>query len=186
MTENETEPITAENGHGTAHESDPASKQGAANDIAAEMRKLKCDMSISKHVAASTGAGFIPVPIIDFAVITGIQVDLLYRLCKIYDVRFSKEAARSVLAALVGAAVPGLQATLFASGMKFIPGVGTAAAMLTTPALSAATTYAVGRVFVQHLESGGTLLTFDARKMREHFEKALGEGKRVVTNAARS
>jgi hypothetical protein len=70
--------------------------------------------------------------------------------------------------------------------MKFIPGIGTAAAMFVTPALSAASTYAVGRVFVQHLESGGTLLTFNAKKMREHFEKALGEGKRVVTNAARS
>jgi uncharacterized protein (DUF697 family) len=182
----QTETITAEYEHTPADHQSEETPKTAGIDVAAEMRRLKCDMTISKHVAASMGAGFIPVPIIDFAVITGIQVDLLYRLCKIYEVKFSKEAARSILASLVGAAVPGVQATLFASGMKFIPGIGTAAAMFATPALSAATTYAVGRVFVQHLESGGTLLTFDAKKMREHFEKALGEGKRVVTNAARS
>jgi uncharacterized protein (DUF697 family) len=187
VTEHQTEPITPEYEHtATTQQAEPVSQETAGVDVASEMRRLKCDMTISKHVAASIGAGFIPVPIVDFALITGIQVDLLYRLCKIYEIKFSKEVARSVLASLVGAAVPGFQSTLFASGMKFIPGVGTAAALLATPTLSAATTYAVGRVFVQHLESGGTLLTFDAMKMREHFEMALGEGKWVVTTAARS
>jgi hypothetical protein len=96
VTEHETEPITAEYEQtATAQEAEQVPKQATGIDVAAEMRKLKCDMTISKHVAASMGAGFIPVPIIDFAVITGIQVDLLYRLCKIYDVKFSKEGSRT-------------------------------------------------------------------------------------------
>jgi uncharacterized protein (DUF697 family) len=89
---------------------------------------------------------------------------------------------------LIGASVPGLQARFFSSGLKMIPGVGTIAGMFATPAISAASTFAVGRVFVQHLETGGTLLTFDASKMRMHFERALEQGKKMTgrTSAAKA
>jgi uncharacterized protein (DUF697 family) len=154
--------------------------------INSDLRTLKCDMTISKHMAASVGAGFIPVPLVDFVAISGVQLDLVYRLCKIYDVKFSTEAARGAITSLAAAAVPVFPSTLLSSSLKFIPGIGTAAALFTTPALAAATTYAIGRVFVQHLESGGTLLTFDANKMREHFERALNEGKRMTSRTAKA
>ena len=51
----------------------------------------------------------------------------------------------------------------------------------TVPAVAAtagATTYAIGKVFVRHLESGGSLLTFDGKKMKGYMEKALDEGKK--------
>jgi len=35
-------------------------------------------------------------------------------------------------------------------------------------------------VFVQHFESGGTLLDFDPKKMREYFASKLAEGKEVA------
>lgn len=145
-----------------------------------ELRRLKCDMTISKHVGAALGFGFIPLPLIDFVGISGVQLDMIYRLCRIYDIDFSTQAARSVIAALIGAGVP-LQPIL-TSSLKAIPGIGTAAGLFAAPTLAGATTYALGRVFVQHFETGGTLLTFDAAKMRAHFESALTEGKNVVVN----
>jgi membrane protein YqaA with SNARE-associated domain len=48
--------------------------------------------------------------------------------------------------------------------------------------LGGATTYAIGSVFAQHFESGGTLLDFDAKKMRSYFSNKLAEGKDVVAN----
>ena len=38
------------------------------------------------------------------------------------------------------------------------------------PGFAAAVTWAMGRIFIQHFETGGTLLDFDADKMREHFQ----------------
>ena len=38
----------------------------------------------------------------------------------------------------------------------------------------------MGSVFVQHVESGGTLLDFDPKKMREYFSGKLEEGKEVA------
>jgi uncharacterized protein (DUF697 family) len=164
-----------------AHEPDPGTQ---AADLPGELRRLQCDMTIAKHVTASVGAGFIPVPIVDFAAVTAVQVDMVYRLCKIYGVDFSKEAARTAIVTLIGASLPGLQARFLSSGLKLIPGVGTILGMVATPTVSGAATYAVGRVFVQHLETGGSLLNFDASKMKEQFERALQQGKNMTSRAS--
>ena len=169
----------------TTHDADTIDVQATSGTapspaMLAELRRLKCDMTISKHVGAALGFGFIPLPLIDFVGISGVQLDMIYRLCRIYDIDFSTQAARSVIAALIGAGVP-LQPIL-TSSLKAIPGIGTAAGLFAAPTLAGATTYALGRVFVQHFETGGTLLTFDAAKMRAHFESALSEGKNVVSN----
>ena len=39
------------------------------------------------------------------------------------------------------------------------------------PAFNAAATYALGRVFIQHFECGGTILDLDPDKVREHFRR---------------
>jgi len=124
------------------------------------------------------------VPLVDFMAVTGVQMDMIYRLCKIYGVKFSKEAARTAIVTLIGASVPGLQARFFSSGLKLIPGVGSILGMVATPTVSGASTYAVGRVFVQHLEAGGSLLTFDASKMKEQFERALQQGKNMTSRTS--
>ena len=128
----------------------------------------------------AVGAGFIPVPIVDFAVITGVQLTMLAQICNIYNQPFSKEVAQSIIASLVGGAVTGGEASSLAisSKLKLIPVVGTAVSWLVTPALAGATTYAIGKVFVRHLESGGSLLTFDGKKMKDYMEKAMEEGKK--------
>ena len=47
--------------------------------------------------------------------------------------------------------------------------VGPLVGVLTVGALGAATTWALGLVFMQHFESGGTLLTFDPVKVQAHY-----------------
>jgi uncharacterized protein (DUF697 family) len=148
----------------------------AATAKESALRRVQAELAITQHTAVSTGAGFIPLPVIDFAAIGAAQLTLLYRLCRIYDVPFSAQAARSVITSLVGAAVPSGFVPLFlASSLKVLPGIGTAFGSFATPVLAAGITYAVGVVFVLHLESGGTLLDFSANGMKARFERALEE-----------
>jgi uncharacterized protein (DUF697 family) len=173
----------AEHSNGTAHAAPPpapAVPPASAHDV----RKLRCDVTITKHVGAAMGFGFLPLPVVDFVAITGVQMDLVYRLSRIYDIEFSTQAVRALLGSLLGASVP-LQPALV-SGLKLMPGIGTAAAFVAQPALAGASTYAIGKVFVEHFESGGTLLTFDASKMKTHFEQKMSEGKQVVANMRKS
>jgi uncharacterized protein (DUF697 family) len=176
----------AEHSNGTAHAAPPPSSSSAAIPSASahDVRSLRCDVTISKHVGAAMGFGFLPLPVVDFVAITGVQMDLVYRLSRIYDVEFSTQAVRALLGSLLGASVP-LQPALV-SGLKLMPGIGVAAAFVAQPALAGASTYAIGKVFVEHFESGGTLLTFSASKMKEHFEQRMNEGKQVVANMRKS
>jgi uncharacterized protein (DUF697 family) len=173
----------AEPSNGSAHAAPPPSPAvppASAHDV----RRLRCDVTITKHVGAAMGFGFLPLPVVDFVAITGVQLDLVYRLSRIYDVEFSTQAVRALIGSLLGASIP-LQPALI-SGLKVLPGVGTAAAFVAQPALAGASTYAIGKVFIEHFESGGTLLTFDAGKMKAHFEQRLNEGKHVVSNMRKS
>ena len=158
----------------------PPTVDDAAAAAAAEINRLKADVVITRHVAVAAGAGFIPLPIVDFAAVTGVQLSMLALICNIYKQPFSKEAAKSIIASLAGGAAAGGEARsmMIGSRLKFIPVLGTVVSWLVTPAVAAATTYAIGKVFVRHLETGGSLLTFDGKKMKGYMEKALDEGKK--------
>ena len=56
-----------------------------------------------------------------------------------------------------------------ASLIKLAPLIGLASGIVSIGSVAAASTYAVGRVFVQHFASGGTLLTFDPAKVRQYY-----------------
>ena len=56
--------------------------------------------------------------------------------------------------------------------------------MITNTAFGAASTYAVGQIFIQHFESGGTLLTFDPERVRAHYRKLYNEAPAKIANGS--
>jgi uncharacterized protein (DUF697 family) len=144
-------------------------KEAQAHDIA------------MKHVWWSAGMGLIPIPIVDWAAITATQLKMLKNLADHYEVEFSEHRGKSVIGALVGGSLPGLTGSTAKSLLKFIPGIGGLVGMVVAPALAGASTYALGKVFIMHFESGGTLLDFDPEKVRAHFADEFEKGKEVVS-----
>jgi len=63
------------------------------------------------------------------------------------------------------------------SALKAVPIVGALAGAPAMAAFTAAYTWAVGNVFVQHFESGGTFLDFDPEKVRDHFRASFDQGR---------
>lgn len=124
---------------------------------------------VRRHVPWSAGAGIIPLPGVDLAALIAVQLRMLARIADLYGVPFREQAAKSLLASTLGAALPGSLAGGVASAFKAVPVLGTLAGIATLPALGAAATYAVGRVFVTHFESGGTLLDLDPARVEAHF-----------------
>jgi uncharacterized protein (DUF697 family) len=55
--------------------------------------------------------------------------------------------------------------------MKFVPIFGTITGALVMPALSAGATYAIGKAFIQHFTSGGTLLDFNPPDYKEFVRR---------------
>ena len=137
-------------------------------------RATQSDLTIARHAALAAGAGVIPLPVADYAMLIAVQLNLVRRLCAVYGVPFSREAAKALVAGLLGAAAPGLSFAA-ASSLKALPGAGTLAGIVSAPALAAAATFAVGQIFRHHLDTGGSLLTFDANKMKAEFERRMQE-----------
>jgi uncharacterized protein (DUF697 family) len=161
---------------------DTGAHAAAAAAAEAAIKRLKADVVITRHVAVAAGAGLIPLPVVDFAAVSTVQITMLALICGIYNQPFSKEAATSIIASLAGGAITGNQAgsLTLASRLKFVPVIGTLLGFFVTPAVAGATTYAIGKVFVHHLETGGTVFTFEAKKLKEYMEKSLQEGKKLV------
>ena len=138
------------------------------------------EQKINRYTWWSVGAGLIPVPAAATGVLIGVQLKMLKRLADFYGVAFSKNLGKSIVAALLGAiTADSLRRGFLTKSIKAIP-IVRLLAPLTTPVYSAAVTYATGKLFVQHFQSGGTLLDFDPGKVKNYFAELLKEGKTLA------
>lgn len=136
---------------------------------------------VKKWMWWTMGAGLIPVPFVDLAAVSGVQLKMLSDLSKLYDVRFSENKGKAIISALLGSVVPNsLAAGGIGSMLKMIPLVGTIIGGVSMSLFSGAATYAIGKSFIQHFESGGTFLDFDPVKVKEYFNTQFEEGKVVA------
>jgi uncharacterized protein (DUF697 family) len=143
-----------------------------------EQRDETASKLVDRFSLWSGAAGLVPIPLVDIAAVGGVQLQMLRRLSEIYGVPFSDNMGKSVIASLAGSILPASTATTAAMGvgsfMKGLPGIGTAIGAITMPVVSAGATYIIGKVFIQHFASGGTLLDFNPPDYRE-FIKAQKE-----------
>lgn len=138
---------------------------------AEERRRLDAQSLVKKYAAVSAGFGLIPVPGLDVATVSSTQYAMIRDLAELYGYESSKERIRVIVSSLVGGVLPvAVTAAGLGSLVKSVPIVGTIAGMVLVPSLAAASTLALGRVFTQHFETGGTLLDIDADKLRAHFQ----------------
>jgi uncharacterized protein (DUF697 family) len=162
MAKARTEPTpSAESDHGPAVETNSTSSETPEN------RAEHATKLVERFAAWAGALGVIPVPVVDLVAVGALQVQMLRRLSQIYNVPFADNRGKALITSLAGAAVPmssGLGAAQF---LKAIPIVGSVIGALVTPTLAAAMTYAIGKVFIQHFESGGTLLDFNPPDYRE-------------------
>jgi len=126
---------------------------------------------IERFALWSGVAGLVPIPFVDVAAVGGLQIQMLRRLSQIYGVPFSKNRGKAVIASLAGSLIPAASGIGAVSMLKTVPIAGTIAGAVVMPALSAGATFAIGKAFVQHFASGGTLLDFNPPDYRD-FVKA--------------
>jgi uncharacterized protein (DUF697 family) len=143
-------------------------------ETTAERRDEVASKLVGRFAIWSGVAGLIPVPVIDAVAIGGLQIQMLRRLSQIYGVAFSENRGKALIASLAGSMIPTTSGIGAASVLKAVPIVGTIVAGFVTPVLSAGATYAIGKAFIQHFASGGTLLDFNPRDYRQ-FVKASNE-----------
>lgn len=134
------------------------------------------ESTIKNHSLMAAGGGLIPIPLIDFIAVSGIQAELVKNLCGIYQVDFYKNQGKSTISALVGTSFASLGASL----IKAIPGLGSVLGGVSMSILSGATTYAIGQVFAEHFENGGTMEDLNTDDFKRFYNQKVEEGKRLI------
>lgn len=135
-------------------------------------REKQAATIIQRHAMGAIAAGALPMPLVDLAAITGTQMNMARSLAKLYEIPFSQELSKSIIVSLVGGSFSVASASL----LKFIPVAGQLIGSLSVPVFAGASTYAIGKVFVQHFESGGTFLTLDPKKVKEYYAREFNKG----------
>lgn len=146
-----------------------------------EERELAAKKIVKNYMWWSMGAGLIPVPFVDLAAVSGVQLKMLKDMAEIYEIKFAENKGKSIVSALLGSIVPNsLSAGNMGSLLKMIPLVGPVLGGLSMSIFSGGATYAIGKIFIQHFEAGGTFLDFNPAAVKEYFHKLYEEGKTVA------
>src|SRR6185437_2776957 len=154
-------------GSAMAEKSSVTSETGEAAADTPETREQMASKLVDRFALWSGVAGLVPVPVLDAVAVGGLQIQMVRRISQIYDVDFSENRGKALLASQAGSMIPTTSGIGAASVLKAVPLVGTVVAGFVIPVLSAGATYAIGRAFIQHFESGGTLLDFNPQDYRE-------------------
>lgn len=134
--------------------------------------QLKADRIIKRNVYWSMGIALLPFPIFDMAALTALQVKMAHDISKAYGITFNQSRGKAIVVSLLGSLnIYTLSSIAFRGFLKFIPGPGYILGAASASAFSAATTYAVGKVFVQHYEMGGKLLDLNPDTVKEYFQQ---------------
>ena len=137
--------------------------------------------TVDRYVWWSAGGALVPIPLVDMALITGAQLKMLAELSKLYGVPFEQIRVKAVIGSLMGYVLhPPVSTGVLGRLLRAIPGLGF---LVGTPMLvlfEGAFAWALGRVFIQHFESGGTFLDFDPETARRHFRAQLTSARKVA------
>lgn len=139
--------------------------------------------TIKRYMWWSAGAALIPVPVADMLAVSGAQLKMLAEISKIYGIPFEKSRVQAVVGSLIGYVLPyTFSVGLIGSLLKALPGVGVLVGVPSFAFFAAAYAWALGRVFIQHFESGGTFLNFDPEAVKEHFRAQFEEGQKMAAS----
>ena len=145
------------------------------------MSKIEAsDKIILEHLGFSMVAGAIPIPIVDVVAITAIQVEMLSKIAKVYEIDFNEERAKAIVSSASGTIIGLTIGRLGASAVKFIPIVGTFLGIGSQMILAGASTYAIGKVFQFHFEQRGNFFNFNWDLLRSKFEEFFKHGEEIA------
>ena len=165
----------------TAATSPPAAVRPAVR-LATPERSLQARKIVRHHAALCAAASMIPLPVAGSIAVTGVQLDMLGDISRLYGVPFSHDAGRALVAAAAGGVLNYYlaQNPITRAVRDFlnatVPWIALPLRLFTGPLLMAGYTTLLGQSFIRHSERGGSYLDFDWSAFRRELTAKLGIG----------
>ena len=105
----------------------------------------------------------------DFSAVAAIILRMVKVLSDHYGMPFQRDRARAIVIALMAGAAPAGLGTVTTSTLSFFVPGGLFVGLAVSSVTAAACTRTIGRIFVEHFESGATLADFPVFKRRADY-----------------
>lgn len=139
-----------------------ATSLSAGVDVA--KRRAQARAIVERYATYSAVGGIVPLPVASVAGITTIIIRMVRTLSNLYGIPFERDRARAIVAGLVGGATPTGFAVVTTSTLFYVMPSGALIGTVVSAISAIACTRSIGRVFIEHFESGATLNEFRATK----------------------
>jgi uncharacterized protein (DUF697 family) len=125
----------------------------------AAKRRAAARKIVERHRMYAAMGGLFPLPVVNIAGITAINLRMVKALSDLYGVPFQRDRTRSLIVGLVGGAVPTGLGTATASTLTFIVPGGLLFGLAVSAITAGALTRGIGLVFVESFEDEATSLS---------------------------
>lgn len=140
----------------------------------------EADIIIRNHMWFATVPGFFPIFILDIFGITYVQLDMIKQLCKLYGKPYDEQKGKAITLSFTSSLFGRLPGYAIRSAVKAIPVFGWALGGAALSVFAASSTYAVGQVFKEHFDNGGTLTNLNPENFRQFYQKQIKKGKKIA------
>ena len=128
-------------------------------------RQSKAQAIVNRYAAYSAIGGLVPLALANFAGITTIILRMVKVLCKHYGVPFERDRTRAIVIGLVGGAMPTGAAAITTTTLLYMTPPTAVLGLAVSGVTAAVFTRSIGRIFIEHLESGAALDALSAQRV---------------------
>jgi len=113
---------------------------------------------VNNYTLLSGGVGLIPNPFFYQVAVGGLLGKMLYDLGELYGTSLTKQKNKAIIASVLGGAHSEWITVYLGDNIeKILPGMSVISNTIARPVVAAGITYAIGRLFVKHFDSGAWL-----------------------------
>jgi uncharacterized protein (DUF697 family) len=129
-------------------------------ELNAVRRLARARAIVERHVTYSAAGGLIPLPLVNVGSVTAIILRMVKKLSDLYGVPFERDRARAIVVGLVGGATPTGLGAVASSTLAYLVPASALIGLAVSSVAAVGCTRSIGRIFVDHFESGQTLHEF--------------------------
>lgn len=140
------------------------------------LAKEEADKIIKRGAMLATGASMIPLPAIDIALVSAVQINMVKQLCEAYGVPYQEHRVRVAITSIIGATIARFVAYGAKETLDAFSQYEGMSDLLTSGAIGGFFTAATGEIYSMHFEGGGTLETLDISNFIDYVSEQIKNG----------
>jgi uncharacterized protein (DUF697 family) len=142
-------------------------RDASAAELDVTRRRAMANAIVKRYGNYAAGSGIIPLPIVNVAGVTAINIRMVKMLSDLYGVPFERDRTRAIVVGLAAGTMPTGLAAVAASTLSYFTPASAFFALAISSVTAATCTRSIGRTFVEHFESGAGSYDLAALQRRE-------------------